>query len=95
MKTTLPAVIEAEAAEITTGRERSVGDRQLVEMWAARSSSPNTRRNYLRQVARLLDFLEGQGSTSLRHMSGIFRNSLPASKGYRQHGRMLMLHSLP
>jgi len=61
MKTALPAVIEAEATEIAAGSNRTVGDRQLVEMWAARSSSPNTRRNYLRQAARLLAFLEGQG----------------------------------
>jgi len=73
METALPAIIEAEATEITTGREH-IGDRQLVEMWAARSSSPNTSRVYLRQAARILGFLEARGlDLTAAHVGDIHR----------------------
>lgn len=80
MKNALPAVIEAGATKNTTGRER-IGDRQVVEMWAARSSSLNTRRNYLRQAARLLAFLEARGLDLAAAHVGDIQEYLAGIKG--------------
>lgn len=63
MQNTLPAVIEAEFVEVAPLVRADTGDRDLVGMWVARSSSPNTRRNYARQADRLLAFLSARGLT--------------------------------
>ena len=62
MSTNLPAVIEREAPRHhhdgdTLLIAQADGDRDLIAVWAARSESPNTRRNYRRQGERFLAFV--------------------------------------
>src|SRR5215210_6406178 len=62
MSTNLPVVVTGEVLDPPTTPALPVpaqadSDRDLVAMWVARSASPHTRRNYRRQAARFLAFV--------------------------------------
>src|SRR5215217_5854434 len=63
MSATLPVpVLVGEVLDAPTAPARPIptqadSDRELIAMWVARSASPHTRRNYRRQAARFLAFV--------------------------------------
>src|SRR5215210_4323674 len=62
MSTNLPVVVTGEVLDPPAGPALPIPaqadtDRDLIAMWVARSASPHTRRNYQRQAARFLAFV--------------------------------------
>jgi integrase/recombinase XerD len=52
----LPATIEPDASQLPVlTPAQADDDAQMIRLWLARSSSPNTRRNYAREAARFLE----------------------------------------
>ena len=52
---TLPAIIEPEVQQVPTlPPAQADDDAQMIRLWLARSSSPNTRRNYEREVRQFM-----------------------------------------